>query len=122
MHEAIDSIPDGNGIGNSHSVRDPCLDLVKHSLVLELCDNGKSYISIMEDNLNKIISINNIISIMSLHDYLQDFRLLLYLSVSHSHSHQATNYCYYRTALFSTYNSQNSRLMFYLLTAQVKLS
>ena len=40
---------------------------------LELCDNGKSYISIMEDNLNKIISINDIISIMSLHDYLQDF-------------------------------------------------
>ena len=27
----------------------------------------------MEDNLNKIISINDIISIMSLHDYLQDF-------------------------------------------------
>ena len=66
---------------------------------LELCDNGKSYISIMEDNLNKIILINDIISIMSLHDYLQDFRLLLYLSVSHSHLNQARSIPQVKTAV-----------------------
>ena len=53
----------------------------------------------MEDNLNKIISINDIILIMSLHDYLQDFRLLLYLSVSHSHSNQATSIPQVKTAV-----------------------
>ena len=44
----------------------------------------------MDDNLNKIISIHDIISIISLPDHLEDFRLLLlYLSVSYSHSNQA---------------------------------
>ena len=49
----------------------------------------------MEDNLNKIISINDIISIMSLHDYLQD----LYLNVSHSHSNQARSIPQVKTAV-----------------------
>ena len=36
---------------------------------------------------------------MSLHDYLQDFRLLLYLSVSHSHSNQARSIPQVKTAV-----------------------
>ena len=62
---------------------------------LELCDNGKSYISIMEDNLNKIISINDIILIMSLYDYLQDF----VPQCSHSHSNQARSIPQVKTAI-----------------------
>ena len=50
----------------------------------------------MEDNLNNIISINDIISIMSLHDYLQDFRLSMY--VLHSNSNQARSIPQVKTA------------------------
>ena len=64
------------------------------SLLIKLFEIHWIYV----DNGNKIISLNNIISIMSVHDYLQDFRLLLYLSVSHSHSNQARSIPQVKTA------------------------